>query len=140
MLDVTATVGVDSTDPVNILLTGLTSGGWYVVEFVYDDGNSQSTWFGTEVDVAEVTEVEVTDTGATLALENVYGYTGTVTGAVVYLAADDSAVAGATVDFTDLAAILVAGLAAETDYYVTFTFDDGATLDFEFTTAATPAA
>jgi hypothetical protein len=138
--DVTAVAGatVDFTDLAATTVDGLTPGTLYMLVLNFDDGNWEAIAIRTAA--AMTAEVTATDTGATIVatINGDDGVVRAITSAVVYLDADDTEVSGATVNFADPAAIVVAGLAAETDYYVTFTLSDGSVVNVAITTEATP--
>ncbi len=130
----TATIDYSNLDAVTI--SGLEQGSRYILWVTFDDGLVDAVRFWTAD--ALTAEVTATETGATLVvtINGDDGVTRTITGAVVYLSEDDSAVAGAAVDYNDLNAVAVTGLAAGTDYYVEFTLDDGSVVYIDVTTEA----
>lgn len=138
--DVTAVSGatVDMADLTATTVDGLAPGTLYMLVLNFDDGNWEAIAIRTAA--AMTAEVTATDTGATIVatINEDDGVTRTITAAVVYLAADDTVVSGATVNFADPAAIVVDGLAAETEYYVEFTLADGSVVNVDVTTEATP--
>lgn len=128
---------VDATDLSAIDISGLAPGASYVLWFTFDDGLVDAIRFKTAPVIEEAT-VTATATGATInmVINDDDSVGRTITGAVVYLAADDTVVSGATVDYTTLTAIAVSGLTAETAYYVEFTFSDGTVEYVDVTTIA----
>lgn len=137
---VVAGITVDYTDLTAIEVTGIpTFGEYYYIIFTMTDGNDAPVVY---LNVPFYVEGTVTPAETSVAFDVTLtsGYTGTAASAVVYLYADDTVVTGAVVDYSDLAAIAVTGLTAETDYYVEITFSDGAVVYVEFTTEAAPAS
>jgi len=134
-----ASATVNYADLTATTVDGLAPGTVYMLVLNFDDGNWEVIRIRTAA--AMTAEVTATDTGATIVatLNGDDGVVRTISTAVVYLDADDTVVSGATVNFADPAAIVVAGLAAETDYYVTFTLSDGSVVNVAITTEATPA-
>lgn len=129
------TAVVDNTN-LAISITVLVPETDYTVTFTFTDGsNEQSIDFTTEA-ILEIGEITLTSTSATFGVTVNGDYTGTITTVKVY-DADEVEVTTADVDFTDLAAVSIAELVAETDYTVIFTFDDGNEQSIEFTTEAT---
>jgi ABC-type oligopeptide transport system substrate-binding subunit len=90
-------------------------------------------WLNTAAATGEVTAA--VDSASIVVTVNEDDYARVLTGAVV-LDGTGTAVAGAAVDFSDLAAVAVTGLVAETTYFVELTFDDGHIAVIEFTTLA----
>jgi len=116
----------DFSDLAATTVDGLLPNTVYMLVLNFDDGNWEVVRIRTAAAMV-VTVEEVTETGATLSavINESDSVTRTISSAVVYLTADDTEVAGAAVVFTDLAAIEVTGLSAETAYYVLFTLSDG---------------
>ncbi len=86
-----------------------------------------------------VDKYTATETSVTVELVLNADYTGTVTSMEVYdINADFAAVAGATVDFADLAAVQIGGLAIDGYYLVVITFADGNVDAIRVETAKTP--
>ena len=139
--DNTAVTGatVDFTDLTATTVGGLEPGTVYMLVLNFDDGMWEVVRIRTDAGLTGT--VVATETGATITatLNNEDGITRAITAAVVYLTEDDTEVTGATVDFTDPAAILVSGLTADTEYYVEFTLDDGSVAYVDVVTLA-PAA
>jgi len=137
------TATIDQTDLSAVSISGLATDTAYILWVEYDDGLWDAVRFSTDPALAAV--VTATETGATMVVTmgELDGTTRLITAASVVTIDDEdveTAVAGATVDFADLAAVAVAGLTAETTYYVVFTVDDGSEVYVEVTTEAAPAA
>jgi ABC-type oligopeptide transport system substrate-binding subunit len=132
------TANVDFSDLSATTVDGLTPGTVYMLVLNFDDGNWEVIRIRTAA--AMTAEVTATETGATIVatINGDDGVTRLITDAVVYLAADDTEVTAANVDFTNPAAIAVTGLTAETEYYVEFTLDDGSVVYVDVTTEAAP--
>jgi len=131
---------VDFADLTATTVTGLLPNTLYMLVLHFDDGNWEAIRIRTAAAMV-VTVVEVLETSATLSavINETDLVTRTIDSAVVYLTADDTVVDGAAVVYTDLAAISVTGLTAETTYYVLFTLSDGTEVKVAVVTPATPA-
>lgn len=115
-----------------------------VINYAYTEdttktGQSIAPWFNTESIIQGSTK-DIKSTGATVALTLWEGYTGTVSSAVIYNRTAGHIVAvGATIDYSDLSAVVVSGLAPATAYYVILTFSDGNIDVFTITTTIVDA-
>ena len=137
------TATIDQTDLSAVSISGLETDSRYILWVEYDDGLWDAVRFVT--DAALTAEVTATETGATLVVTmgELDMTTRLITAASVITMDEDgveTVVAGATVDYANLTAVTVAGLVAETTYYVVFTVDDGSMVYVEVTTTAAPAA
>ncbi len=123
---------VDFSDLTAIEVTGLYGQTEHTVVFTYSDATTREVKVMTS-DFAELSETAATTVTATFAvdIEDTFDTVATV---VVYLDEDDSVVG--TVDFTDLDAIAITVLTADTDYYIVVTFTGGLELELEFSTPA----
>jgi ABC-type oligopeptide transport system substrate-binding subunit len=120
------TATVDFTNLAAVSIGNLEIDTYYLVVITFADGNWDAIRFSTPGPIASAV-VTPAETSATinLTVNESDSVTRTITAAVVYLNADDTVVAGATVDYTNYTAISVTGLTAETAYYIEFTFSDG---------------
>jgi len=143
-VDVVGQVGIVCPQAA-MTVTGLTSYFYYyngtatalyqgdyqvVINYTYSDdtsksGSSIAPWFNTAAIITGAVK-DIKSTSATANVSIFTGYTGTVASAVVYNRDAGHIVAvGAVVNYSNLAALSVTGLAPAVRYYVILTFSDG---------------
>jgi ABC-type oligopeptide transport system substrate-binding subunit len=130
-VDITDTLTIDDTDLAAISIEGLEADTSYFVKFVLDDGTFEYyELFTKPIASFNSLKAETNPSVAKLAsytmggvvLSDTDGVTRTITGARI-LDTSKEVVTGATIDYSDLTAVVVDGLVANTTYYVEFTYD-----------------